>query len=144
MRFARIVWPLAVLLAISVIALIWWSTSGPLTALVQVLDADGNPVKGATIRPDGLRHKGPSSGHFAWDARYSHGIPPRTVTTDQEGTARITYPRYVHEKLETREVSMLVEHPDFPSERPFITVDETPPAKEGLWGKLQGVGIAAY
>lgn len=141
----RVCIPFVILLvALSVLAGVWWGSRGPLSAVVQVVDADGAPVKGAVIQPDGLRHKGPGSGHYGWSERYSRDLPPKAVTTDENGKAKIVYPRYVVEKLETREVSMSVRHPDFPPERPFIVVDRTPPSKAGLWGKLQGFGLAAY
>lgn len=52
-------------------------------------------------------------------------------------------PRYVHEKLETMEVSFSVEHPDYPREQPFITVDPTPPARAGLWERIKGLAVFA-
>jgi len=67
-------------------------------------------VAGATIKPDGLRPKN-NGGHYFWTDRFE--VKPTPVTTDSSGVARVPYPHYVIEHLETGEISFSVDHPDF-------------------------------
>jgi hypothetical protein len=112
--------------------------SGPRcpVALIRVVDAAGKPVSGALIAPDGLRTKpGPyESGHYGW--RTAGNWPTNTpVRTDSEGCARIPYPKYVFERIETGQISFSVTHPDFVPDRPFRVVTISPPigAPPGVW-----------
>src|SRR5262252_5635639 len=88
-------------------------------ALLRVVDAKGKPIAGAIIRPNGLRTKpGPySSGWYSWQPR-GMGVPNDPVTTDANGQARLPYPKYVFEKIETGTICLNVEHADFVPDRP--------------------------
>ncbi len=95
-----------------------------LTVVIKVEDEEGNPVAGAVITPDGLRtKKEKGSGHYFWRAD-RHG-EPSTVTTNAQGLAKLAYPKYANEKLETGSISFLINHPDFCPDRPFYNIDET-------------------
>jgi hypothetical protein len=90
-------------------------------ALLTVVDSGGKPVPGAVITPDGLRAKKDGS-HYGW-----RDGDPKPATTDRAGIARVQYPFYVTERLETSEISFEVDHPDFCPDRPFAVVDPSPP-----------------
>jgi len=91
-------------------------------------------VAGATIKPDGLRPKN-NGGHYFWTDRFE--VKPTPVTTDSSGVARVPYPHYVIEHLETGEISFSVDHPDFCSDRPFRVVSASPPANARLSVKME-------
>ncbi len=113
------------LLLVAVAALLKAAHSNPV-ALIQVVDPSGKPVAGAIIKPDGLKPK-KTGGHYLWmEDRYK--IKPLAVTTDKDGFARVTYPFYVMEKLETGEISFAVNHPDFVPDRPIRVVSASPTA----------------
>ena len=119
---------LLVLIALVLVAL-FPSTHNPM-ALLRVVDATGKPIAGAIIRPDGLRTKsGPySSGWYSWQPRRM-GVPNEPVTTDADGRARLPYPRYVFERIETGTLCLRVEHPDFVTDRPERMVNSAPPSR---------------
>lgn len=74
--------------------------------LVKVVDEDGNPVVGAEIFVHGLRARK--------EAASAHGN--RMLTdwkTDESGTAKVTYPRYVYEEMETGALIVYATHPEF-------------------------------
>src|SRR6266545_7271546 len=74
-------------------------------AFIRVLDEGGRPVSGAIIAPDGLRPK-KGGGHYGWSNSYGRsGVKPEVVTTDADGYARVKYPFYVLERLETEQFS---------------------------------------
>src|SRR5262249_5290594 len=101
-------------------------------AWIQVLDESGRPVQAATIAPDGLR---PEKGgcHDLWSSGLEgSGLKPTVVQTDSDGYARVRYPFYVEERLETGEISFAVDHPDFCPDRPFRVVASSPPANAPL------------
>ncbi|EEF58283.1 hypothetical protein [Pedosphaera parvula] len=103
-------------------------------AILKVIDAAGNPVAGAIITPDGLRPK-KNGGHYMWTDEAP--VKPLPVKTDAKGIARVSYPHYVVERLETGEISFRVDHPDFCPDRPFRTVSASPPANATLLKKAQ-------
>ena len=97
-------------------------------ALLRVVDAAGKPVAGAVIRPDGLRPKSAiNSGHYSWIAK-NFPVGPNPVSTDDHGHARVPYPKYVFERIETGQIGFSVNHPDFAPDRPFRLVATRPPA----------------
>lgn len=114
----------------------WLRASTPMSpiAFIRVVDAAGNPVAGATIQPDGLRPKN-NGGHYLWTDRFS--VKPLPVTTDSAGVARVPYPHFVEERLETGEISFGVDHPDYCSDRPFRIVAAAPPANARLRTKVE-------
>jgi len=81
---------------------------------VRVVDESGKPVAGAKVTPWALRS---SQGHGLWlsDTK-RRGIDPQAVTTDADGKATVIYPQYADfaEKVKTIEVSLSVDHPDYP------------------------------
>jgi len=97
-------------------------------AWIRVLDAAGNPVSGAVVQPDGMRTKpGPfESGHYGCRREFQE-VPNDPVLTDPAGVARVPYPRFVFERIETGQISFSVRHPDFVPVRPFRAVSSRPP-----------------
>src|SRR5579862_5288284 len=98
-------------------------------ALLRVVDKAGNPIAGAIIRPEGIRTKpGPYAGNwYNWGVS-GNKIPDSPVTTDPQGCARVPYPKYVFERIETGTLTLSVEHPRFVPERPECRVAFIPPA----------------
>lgn len=134
--------------------LAWMVLSQPRNpvALIRVVDAKGNPVAGAVITPDGLRPKsGPyASGHYGWNTRNS-GVSNAPVHTDASGYARVPYPQFVFERIETGQISFSVSHPDFVSDRPFRDVATEPPAGapwqvwwKYLWDRIRANQLIAH
>lgn len=125
---------LVAFIAVVAVTLILREPPPPL-ALIKVVDPAGKPVAGAVIKPDGLRPK-KNGGHYMWTER-RFKVKPVPVTTDANGLARISYPHFVLERLETEEVSFAVDHPDFCPVRPFRTVNAAPPANAKAKDKLK-------
>jgi hypothetical protein len=130
--------------ALLVRALLLSSPKTPI-ALVHVVDATGKPVEGAIILPEGLRTKvGPySSGWYKWSKEFSK-VPNNAVATDRDGVARIPYPTYVFERIETGVIIPSVNHPDYVPDRPELVVNTAPPAGAPLrawidyyWSKIR-------
>ncbi|MEZ6095826.1 MAG: hypothetical protein R3C03_16615 [Pirellulaceae bacterium] len=94
-----------------------------LTMKVLVMDTDGNPLEGATVSPRGLRTKQEPGSHWGW-REDPFGKPPK-VTTGTDGIAEVPYPKYVMEKLEVGEVTLLISHPDFVTFDGDRNVDDT-------------------
>ena len=111
-------------------AALWLVLTGPPNpiALLRVLDKAGHPIAGAVIYPEGLRTKpGPYAGNwYNWVT--DKKVPNPAVTTDSQGYARVPYPKYVFERIETGVLTISVEHPQFVPERPECRVAFTPPA----------------
>ena len=97
-------------------------------ALLQVIDAAGRPVRDAVIKPEGLRTKsGPyQSGWYGWRVN-SNSVPATPVRTDRKGEAKVGYPEFVFERIETGVVIVSVEHPDFVPDRPERVVSNSLP-----------------
>jgi hypothetical protein len=130
--------------AVVLLAILLTSPKHPI-ALIQVVDGAGRRIQGAVIRPDGLRPKpGPyGSGHYGWFSERV-GVVNDPVFTDKDGLARVPYPKYVFERIETGEISFSVDHPDFVPDRPFRIVSARPPAGAPwhvwaayLWARVQ-------
>ncbi len=98
-------------------------------AVIRVVDGAGKPIAGATILPEGMRTKpGPYvSGWYGWKAE-KNKVPNAPVTTDRDGYARIPYPKYVFERIETGTLCLMVNHPDYVSDRPERVVATALPA----------------
>lgn len=126
----------ALIFAVLLVREIFSSVSKPPVALVQVVDSNGKGVVGAIVSPEGLRTKsGPySSGWYAWTKEFSR-VPNDPVATDKNGFARISYPTYVFERLETGVIIPAVNHPDYVPDLPELVVNTTPPAgsSPGIW-----------
>lgn len=114
-------------------------------ALIRVVDSAGKPISGAIILPEGLRTKpGPySSGWYSWMAD-RNGVPNPAVTTDKNGFARIPYPKFVFERIETGTLCLSVNHSDFVPERPETVVATALPAGapwrvrvQDLWDRIR-------
>lgn len=109
---------------------VWLLASGPRNpvALLRVVDASGNSIAGAVIHPEGLRTKpGPYvSGWYSWGAG-ENNVPDSPVITDSQGYARMIYPKYVFERIETGTLCLGVEHADFVPDRPECRVALVPP-----------------
>ena len=129
-RATRLIVPIALLCMAAF--LLWMILSWPThpIALLRVVDGAGKPIAGAVIRPEGLRTKpGPYvSGWYGWGTAYERGMPNTPVKTDEEGHARVPYPKYVFERIETGTLCLSVEHPDYVPERPEAVVAIAPPA----------------
>ena len=125
-----------ILLFIAVLAgLLLLPTPSPV-AHIRVVDEAGQPLRGATITPDGLRPK-KGGGHYWWNRQFDRGVPVDQWVTDDEGYAAVRYPYYVDERLETEQISFAVDHPDFCPDRPFRTVAQSPPANAPLFEHLK-------
>jgi hypothetical protein len=123
----------------------FFQTPGHPVALLRVVDGAGKPIGGAIIRPEGLRTKpGPYvSGWYGWGARES-GVSNAAVKTDVEGFARVPYPKYVFERIETGTICLAVDHPDYVPDRPERVVTFAPPARapwrvwaDYAWGRAE-------
>ncbi len=76
------------------------------TIQVTVMGADGNPVKDAEVRVDGLR--------AAKESASAHGNRLMTQgTTNEQGVAFVSYPKYVYEEMATGQLIITVTHPEF-------------------------------
>jgi hypothetical protein len=72
------------------------------------------------------------------------GVPNDPVTTDADGHARLPYPKYVFEKIETGTICLSIEHPDFVPDRPERMVNFAPPNRapwrvwlDYVWGRVR-------
>jgi ankyrin repeat protein/beta-lactamase regulating signal transducer with metallopeptidase domain len=78
------------------------------TLIVHVINSEGKPVAGATVKPIGMRTKeDPGS---SWSVRAQSNAPDST--TDAQGNAPITFPAHLMDTLTVGAVSVLVRHPD--------------------------------
>ena len=85
---------------------------------IAVVDESGKPVEGAEVEAHGLRTKKIRSGDwYRW-----RGEAQKAVTNAQ-GVARIQYPKYVEEQMETGKVDVLVSHKLFVVSRQEVSVD---------------------
>lgn len=91
---------------------------------VKVVDPDGDPVEGATVSPSGLRSRVERGSHWGWSTE-RHGPVPKAVT-NAEGMVELAYPKFIHEKLATGEVTWSVDHDDFVLFREDRSVDDDP------------------
>ncbi len=133
-----------VFVALALVMLIATAPKNPV-ALIRVVDASGKPVAGAIILPEGLRTKaGPyRSGWYGWRTD-TNGVPNPPVVTGSDGYARVPYPRFVFERIETGTLCLAVNHPDFVPDRPERIVATAPPAGapwrvrvQDLWDRIR-------
>src|SRR5690349_19072224 len=129
---SRVVPSIIVASLLSVLAVAAWlllSVPPDPVALLRIVDNLGNPIGDAVIQPEGIRTKpGPYSGNW-YDWRVSGTrTPDFPVTTDVHGYARVPYPKYVFERIETGILCLSVQHTAFVPERPECRVAFTPPA----------------
>jgi len=127
------------LLLLAVAALTTLVTDPPTEVVLQMVDSVGHPIAGVVVTPDGLRPKSDSSsrgGHFGWTEK-SHDVKPTPLISDANGRIRLRFPRYVHDRVETGEVSFEVDHPDYCFERPFRAVSAAPSRSGGLKARLK-------
>ncbi|HEX5221751.1 MAG TPA: Ig-like domain-containing protein [Verrucomicrobiae bacterium] len=124
-------------LALALVALIVTAPPHPV-ALLRVVDANGKPIAGATVIPEGLRTKdGPyRSGWYGWRSEANH-VTNAPVVTDEEGYAQVTYPKFVFERIETGVLCLSVNHPDFVPDRPERVVATALPAGAPLTAKVK-------
>jgi hypothetical protein len=118
----------ALVCLVSIVA--WLVASGPRNpiALLRVVDPSGKPIAAAVVQPEGLRTKpGPYvSGWYSWRTGQNK-VPDSPAMTDSEGYARLPYPKYVFERIETGTLCLSVEHPDYVPARPECRVTIAPP-----------------
>ena len=74
-------------------------------------------------------------------------VPKKPVITDKGGYARVQYPKFVIEHLETGVIIFSVNHPDFVPNRPERVVSTTPPKgapwrvwRDYVWNRIQRRG----
>jgi len=114
-------------------------------ALIRVVDTVGKPIAGAVVLPEGLRTKpGPYSGGWYGWRQELNGVPNPPVATDNDGYARVPYPNYVFERIETGILCLSVSHPDFVPDRPECVVALAPPTgapwqewADYLWNRIR-------
>jgi len=84
-----------------------------LTFPMVVKDADGKPVADAVLKPWAVRS---SQGHGMWREGPAGEPGPQESTTDADGMATITYPKYhsVGEQVAVTAVTVSIDHPDHP------------------------------
>jgi hypothetical protein len=83
------------------------------------------------VTPAGLRTKpGPyRSGWYNWPGKERKDAPEaKPTTTDAHGVAKISYPKYVFEKIETGVIIFSVDHPGFVPAQVEREVSTRPPA----------------
>ena len=135
-----------------------------LHANVRVTNEKGEPITGAIVEPSGLRTVKERGSHWGWWEE-SFGPAPK-IETDENGLARMPYPKYVTEKLEVGEVTWRVNHPDYvlfredrkvsddPTEivlksgfriaATAVRADNDEPIKSDLYGTITGRGTIAF
>ncbi len=94
------------------------------TVTIQVIDKQGKPVIGATLRPLGLRTQEESGSSYGW---HGLGIKPENYTTDAGGKTSLSYPLSTIDNLHTGQLTLLIEHPDFCSMEQDVSVDSPKP-----------------
>ncbi len=124
-------WTIAAGVIAFAVFIVWIMSSAPKhpVALIRVVDASGKPVAGAIITPEGLRTKpGPyRSGWYGWPTT-GNSVSNPPVQTDANGFARVGYPKYVFERIETGVLCLSVNDSHFVPDRPERDVAIAPPA----------------
>lgn len=95
---------------------------------VLVVDPDGQPAPGARVVPWALRS---SLGHGHWRPEDDTTSQPPESTTDDDGRAEVSYPRYarVAERVRPTQVTLSVDHPEYAYISHHNVDVTTPPAK---------------
>jgi hypothetical protein len=97
---------------------------------VKVVDAQGVPIEGATVRPWALRA---GNAHGGWDGQIG---APRETLTDPSGQTSVVYPKAMtwgtSESNPVISVSVILKHPEFVARNVHvdIPVGETPAVPE--------------
>jgi len=123
-RFFVLILALGVVIVFVVVLL----PSNP-TAVIEIVDARGKPIPGATVRPYALRPKpaGGHSGQYIW-TKQGYDVSPEPVVTDDTGTATVPYPTFVFERVETGMIYVSIKHPGYVSDYQDIIVSTSLPA----------------
>jgi len=124
-RLRTVLWLFGAGMMLAIVLLAFLGRKEPV-ALLRVVDASGKPVAGASLKPEGLRTKpGPyQGGGYGWPFRE---VTNAVVLTDTQGYARIPYPQFVFEKIETGVVIVTVDHPDYvPAQSECVVTDKLP------------------
>jgi len=97
-------------------------------AVIEVVDAGGKPIPGATVKPYALRPKpaGGQSGHYVW-TKDRHDVSPEPVVTNEAGIVNVPYPMFVVERVETGKITVSIKHPEYISDTRDIVVSTSPP-----------------
>ncbi len=91
---------------------------------VELLDTEGQPVSGASVRPYGLRSDAAPGSHFFWNPE-KHG-PVTGITSDAKGITSVSVPVFVEGTARTSEVSLQIQHEDYIEvERDFAVQPKT-------------------
>lgn len=85
---------------------------------VSVIDEDGKPVAGAEFKPAGLRSVIESGSWYGWEPPEKYA----SVRTDAQGIARLFFPAFTTEDVETKTVTGSLSHPDFCNDEVEIEV----------------------
>ena len=100
--------------------------------LATVVDADGDPVAGATIELWQTT--------FAGGSRSPMAAYREPQITDAEGKATIAYPRFVDgaEKLPTKQLGLRVQHQDFPNWSSYLSIEHEAPIQlpRAIWATV--------
>ena len=83
-----------------------------MSKVVRIVNSNDEPIVGATVTPWAMRTK---TGHGSWVAKGYGASEPPVLTTDEEGTVTIRFPRYAKaaEKVRPQALTCRVEHPDY-------------------------------
>src|SRR5580704_10520021 len=123
-------WIVAGVVLCLVLLLVWAIFTAPKNpvAIIRVTDTAGKPVAGAILTPQGLRTKpGPyQAGWYGWGTA-SEYPSPTPVKTDRNGYAKVGYPKYVFEKIETGVITFSVDHQAFVPSQVEREVSTKPP-----------------
>ena len=118
---------ITVLILATLFAVAYLLPKNPAT-MIEIVDAAGNTVSGATVKPYALRPKraGGQSGHYIW-TKDRYDVSPDSVVTDSEGIAIVPYPEFVFERVETGEITVSIRHPRYVSDNHDVVVSTSLP-----------------
>ncbi|MBN2590598.1 MAG: hypothetical protein JXA96_12110 [Sedimentisphaerales bacterium] len=126
LRFKRIIVLMLILAALIILTVIL--KPGNPIVVIKIVDDQDKPISGATVTPYALRPKpdGGQGGHYLW-AKDRYDVPSEPVVTDKTGKANVPYPTFVLERVETGEITVKINHPEYISGRQDIVVSTKPP-----------------
>lgn len=86
-----------------------------LSKRIRVVDLEGKPIEGATIKPWAIQC---SQGNGPWHKKGFGASDPPVAMTDADGRATIEFPRYaiVDELVPVQGLSLNISHPDYATE----------------------------